>query len=140
MKGGVRMNFVEDTALNAELVPVLLGISPEAMQTARRFFKKYGTISHVFCDEIPLSARLSLCVKYHPIRHSAGNLLMLTALKDFAKQLGNADLILYLIPCTEDYSNFLWRNRESLEPYFVIAGQPEMERVWYGENSAKEDN
>ena len=122
MKGGVRMNFVEDTALNAELVPVLLGISPEAMQTARRFFKKYGTISHVFCDEIHLSARLSLCVKYHPIRHSAGNLLMLTALKDFAKQLGNADLILYLIPCTEDYSNFLWRNREGLEPYFVIAG------------------
>ena len=64
---------------------------------------------------------------------------MLTALRDFAKQLGNADLILYLIPCTEDYSNFLWRDRDILESYFVIAGQTEMERVWYGDNSAKED-
>ena len=134
------MDFLEDGALDAGLVPVLLGISPEAMQTARRFFKKYGTISHVFCDSIPLSARLSLCVKYHPIHHSAGDLLMRTALKDFAKQLGNADIILYLIPCTEDYANFLWRNREFLEPYFVIAGQPEMERVWYGEHSAKEES
>ena len=134
------MDFVEDGKLDAELVPVLLGISPEAMQTAKRFFKKYSTISHVFSDNIPLSARLSFCVKYHPIHHSAGDLLMLTALKDFAKQLGNADLILYLIPCTVDYSNFIWRNREFLESYFVIAGQPEMERVWYGENSAKEDS
>ena len=65
---------------------------------------------------------------------------MLTALKDFAKQLGHADVILYLIPCTEDYANFVWRNRESLEPFFVIANSPEMERVWYGEKSEKEDN
>ena len=133
------MDFIEDKFLGGELVPVLLGTSPEAMQTARRFFKKFGTVSHVFCDRIPLAARLSLCVKYHPILHDAGDLLMLTALKDFAKQLGNADLILYLIPCTEDYSNFVWRNREILEPYFVIAGHPEMERVWYGEPTEKED-
>ena len=134
------MDFTENGAPISELVPVLLGISPEAMQTARRFFKNYGTISHVFCDSIPLTARFSLCVKYHPIHHSAGDLLMLTALRDFAKQLGNADLILYLIPCTVDYANFLWRNREQLEPYFVIAGQPEMERVWYGDDSIKEES
>ena len=134
------MDFLEDSVLDGEIVPVLLGISPEAMQTARRFFKKYRTVSHVFCDIIPLSSRLSLCIKYHPIRHSAGDLLMLTALKDFAKQLGNADLILYLIPCTVDYANFVWKNREILESYYVIAGHPEMERVWYGENTEKEEN
>ena len=64
---------------------------------------------------------------------------MLTALKDYAKQLGNADLILYLIPCTEDYANFIWRNREILERYFVIANSSEMERVWYGEEDEKGD-
>ena len=133
------MNFIEDELLSGELVPVLLGTSTEAMQTARRFFKKYGTVSHVFCHRLPLTSRLSFSVKYHPIHHSARDLLMLTALKDFAKQLGNADLILYLIPCTEDYANFVWRNREVLEPFFVIADLPEMERVWYGDESDRED-
>lgn len=134
------MDFIEDEVLCGELIPVLLGTSTEAMQTARRFFKTYGTVSHVFCHRISLPARISFCVKYHTIQHSAGDLLMLTALKDFAKQLGHADVILYLIPCTEDYANFVWRNRESLEPFFVIANSPEMERVWYGEKSDKEDN
>ncbi len=132
------MDFIEDELLSGELVPVLLGTSAEAMQTARRFFKKYGTVSHVFCHRLPLTSRLSFSVKYHPIQRSAEGLLMLTALKDFAKQLGNADLILYLIPCTEDYANFVWRNREVLEPFFVIADLPEMERVWYGDKSDRE--
>ena len=135
------MDFIQDEILCGELVPVLLGTSSEAMQTARRFFKKFGTVSHVFSHRTPLTARLSLCVKYHTIQHSAGDLLMLTALKDFAKQLGNADLILYLIPCTEDYANFIWRNKEALEPFFVVADQPEMDRVWYGDEPIKkEDN
>ena len=133
------MDFIEKELLCSELVPVLLGISAETLQTARRFFKKYGTVSHVFCDRTPLSAHLSLCARYHAIRHDAGDLLMLTALKDYAKQLGNADVILYLIPCTVDYANFVWRHRETLEPFFVIADQPEMERVWYGEEAEKED-
>ena len=118
------MDFIEDELLSGELVPVLLGTSAEAMQTARRFFKKYGTVSHVFCHRLPLTSRLSFSVKYHPIQHSAGDLLMLTALKDFAKQLGNADLILYLIPCTEDYRVFCAAHAQALEPYYVIV-QPE---------------
>ena len=127
------MNFIEDDVLGGELVPVLLGSSREAMQTAHRFFKKFGTVSHVFCDRVPLTARISICMKYHVVRHRAGDTLMLTALRDYACQLENADVILYLLPCTVDYANFVWRNREALEPYFVIADQPEMQRVWYGE-------
>ena len=130
------MNFIKDEILGSELVPVLLGVSSEAMQTARRFFKKFNTISHVFCDRIPLYARLSICVRYHSVHHGAGDSLMVTALRDYACQLGNADVILYLLPCTEDYANFVWRNREELEPYYVIADQPEMEKVWYGEEDA----
>ena len=127
------MDFIEDEILGGELVPVLLGTSVEAMQTARRFFQKFGTVSHVFSDRVPLTARLSFCMKYHVIRHRGGDTLMLTALRDYACQLENADVILYLLPCTVDYANFVWRNREALEPYFVIADQPEMQRVWYGE-------
>ena len=127
------MDFIEDEVLCGELIPVLLGTSPEALETARRFFKKYGTVSHVFCNRVPLSVHLSLCIKYHSVRHSAGEELMLTALKDFANQLGHADVILYLIPCTEGYANLVWHNRELLERYFVIADKKEMERVWFGE-------
>ena len=132
------MDFIKEDVLCGELVPVLLGTSLEALQTARRYFKKYGIVSHIFCDRPPLSLRFSLCAKYHTIRHHAGDQLMVTALKDFAKQLGNADLILYLIPCTVDYANFVWRNHGELEKYFVIAKQPERDLVWYGEDSATE--
>ena len=131
------MDFIQDDLLSGELVPVLLGTSPDTVRTARRYFKKYGTVSHVFGDRIALQARISLCMKYHFVRHHAGDHLMLTALKDYAKQLGNADLILYLIPCTEDYANFIWRNRETLERFFVIANSDEMEEVFYGYDDGK---
>ena len=60
---------------------------------------------------------------------------MLTALKDYANQFRHADVILYLVPCTEIYANFIWRNREELEHDYVIAGQTEMEQVWFGERA-----
>ena len=74
-------------------------------------------------------------MKFHVIRHSAANeRLMLRALIDYAEQLGNAEVILYLIPCTERYANMIWQNRDRLERSFVIADKPEMERVWFGED------
>ena len=76
------------------------------------------------------------------IRHSAKNdRLMLRALIDYAEQLGNKEIILYLIPCTEHYANMIWQNRDELERSFVIADKPEMERGWFGEENLaqKED-
>ena len=58
---------------------------------------------------------------------------MMDALFDFADQLENADVILYLIPCTEAYANMVWHGREDLETRFVIADQAEMARVWLGD-------
>ena len=128
------MDFIMTDVLSGELVPVILGMSAEANETAHRMYRKYGVISHVFCDKIPLPMRLSLCMKFHIIRHSAANeRLMLRALNDYAEQLGNAEVILYLIPCTERYANMIWQNRDRLERCFVIADKPEMERVWFGE-------
>lgn len=129
------MNYIEKEILSGEIVPVLLGASAEAIQTAKRFFKQYGRISHLFCDRLPLSAALSFCIKSHIVRHGSGDRLMLTALKDYANQFRHADVILYLVPCTEIYANFIWRNREELEHDYVIAGQTEMEQVWFGERA-----
>lgn len=121
--------------LSGELVPILLGFSPEAQETAQRMFRKYGVVSHVFCNKIPLPFRLSLSMKFHVIRSTSDEQLMLQALCDYADQLENADLILYLIPCTEQYANFVWNNRDRLERSFVIADKLEMNRVWFGDHS-----
>ncbi len=130
------MQFIESEILAGELVPVLLGQSVETNETAKRIFRRYRLISHVFCEKKPRVFGLTFCTKYHIIRHAAGEGLMLTALLDFAKRLANADVIYYLIPCTVDYANFVWRYHNELEPYYVIADWQEMQRVWYGEEES----
>ncbi len=127
------MEFIALDVLSGELVPVLLGSSNEATATAKRIFKKYKTVSHLFCGKRTGLKRPSLCIKYHEIDHSAGDQLMLQALHDFSRELGQKDLILYLIPCTPEYTHFVWTHREALECNFVIADEREMDRVWFGE-------
>lgn len=129
------MDYIVHEVLSEEIVPVLLGYSPEMNETARRMFRKYGVISHVFCEKVPLPLRFSLCMKFHQIRHTVDERLMMDALFDFANQLENADVILYLIPCTEGYANMVWHGRDELERRFVIADRAEMTRVWLGEDN-----
>lgn len=133
------MDFIVKDVLSGELIPVLLGLSAETTETAHRMYHKYGVVSHVFCEKISLARRLSLCMKFHQLPPMADEMLMRQALLDFAGQLENADVILYLIPCTEGYANMVWRDRDTLERYFVIADKPEMERVWFGASTNGEE-
>lgn len=126
------MESIFKAARPGELVPVLLGISKEATQTAHRLYREYGVVSHVFCDRIPLAMRVSFCMKFHPFEHASGDRLMVSALLDFTTQLGNSDVILYLVPCTEAYAGMVFRNRDELERRYVIANRPEMDRIWFG--------
>ena len=130
------MEYIMNDVLSGAIVPVLLGVTPEASETAHRMYRRHGVMSHVFCDKIPFSMRLSLCMKFHRIPDTTDDALMLQALTDFADQLGNADLILYLIPCNEHYTNLVWDHAEELERRFVIADRAEMERVWFGAKAA----
>lgn len=130
------MDYIMNDVLSGAIVPVLLGLTTEASETAHRMYRRHGVISHVFCDRIPLSSRLSLCMKFHRIPETAGDRLLLQALEDFADQLGNADLILYLIPCDEHYTKLVWDRSDELERRFVIADRDEMERVWFGAKAA----
>ena len=130
------MEYIMNDVLSGAIVPVLLGMSIEASETAHRMYRRHGVMSHVFCDRIPLASRLSLWMKFHRVPKTAGEQLMLQALTDFADQLGNADLILYLIPCDEHYTNLVWDHAEELERRFVIADRDEMERVWFGAKEA----
>lgn len=129
------MDYIVKDALMGELIPVLLGVSAEVNDTAHRMYREYGVISHVFCDRIPLAMRLSLCMKFHIVKSTANEQLMIDALTDFATQLGNADVILYLIPCTEHYASIVWERSAELEGRYVIASREEMYRVWFGEET-----
>ena len=60
-------------------------------------------------------------MKYHTVRHTENETLMLCALRDFSAQLGRADVIPYLISCSEDYETLIRENRAELEACFVIA-------------------
>ncbi len=126
------MDYITEDILAGELVPVLLGFSGETVETARRMYHTHNVVSHVFCEHVPLTMRISLCMKFHTVVHTSGDRLMVTALEDFASRYQNTDILLYLIPCTEAYANLLWRNRAELESRFVIADRMEMERVWFG--------
>ena len=130
------MEYIMNDVLSGAIVPGLLGMTPEASETAHRMYRRHGVISHVFCDRIPLASRLSLCMKFHRVSKTSGEQLLLQALCDFADQLGNADLILYLVPCNEHYTNLVWNHTEELERRFVIADRDEMERVWFGAEAA----
>ena len=129
------MDYIVKDALSGELIPVLLGVSAEVNDTARRMYREYGVVSHVFCDRIPLAMRLSLCMKFHVVKSTQNEQLMIDALTDFSNQLGNADVILYLIPCTEHYASVVWERCTELEGRYVIASREEMYRVWFGEDS-----
>ena len=128
------MDFIVSDILSGELIPVLLGLSAQTTETAHRMYRQYGVVSHVFCERISLPRRLSLCMKFHTVHRTPDERLMIEALIDFAKQLGHADVILYLIPCAEEYVNALWLYRNELERYYVIADRAEMERVWFGKS------
>ena len=52
-----KVDFITNDVLSGELVPILLGHSKEAVETARRFFKRFGTVSHLFCREMKISPK-----------------------------------------------------------------------------------
>jgi hypothetical protein len=126
------VDFIDEEILSGELVPILLGLSPETLQVAHRLYHQYNVLSHVFCNSLPLPLRLSLCMKYHVIRHTSDERLMLLALLDFAAQMKHADVIPCLIPCSRRFEGFIWEYRDQLERQFVIVDRQKAKRPWFG--------
>ena len=108
--------------LNRVLVPVILGNGARPLKIARRLYKCYGVLSHIYCSKPALLAHF--CAYVSIVRTPAylrGDLLC-ADLCAFAKEY--PDLLFCLIPCTEDYRVFCTAHAHELEPYYVIA-QPE---------------
>ena len=107
-------------ALSGTLVPVLLGSSRKALQSARSCFRTYGVLSHLFSARLSFFYRLYPAIRLHRIPSTRDEALLLQALLDFAKQFENADRLLYLIPCTAFYKHFVASHKAELERFFVI--------------------
>ena len=118
------MQFLKEEALSGSLVPVLVGASKQALQSARSFYLQYGVLSHLFGDRIPLFYHLLPFVKAHKVRATKDDALLLQALLDFAKQLDGADRVLCLFPCTKSYLRFVSIHKAELEGAFVLSSVP----------------
>jgi hypothetical protein len=123
------MDYIAADILAGELTPVMVGLSTDTVELARRMHEKYGVVSHVFCEKAPLLLRLSLFMKFHIVQHTKNEHLMVQALTDFADPIRHADLILYLLPCSEEYVSMIWENREILESRYVIAELDEIDHL-----------
>ena len=105
-----------------ECVPVLLGASLKTYELAQDLHRRHGWISHVFCDRVPLPFRFSVCMRFHRVCRTRGHRLLFQALQDFADQMGSADVIHLLIPCTEEYTRLLCTHAPLPESRYVLYG------------------
>ncbi len=126
------MDLIVPDALSKELIPVWLGFSAESLETARRMYRTYGIGSHIFCDKVPLPFRISVSAHFHIIPHTVNEHLMFSALIDFAKQYAHADVILCLLPCTEEYISMIWNFQKELEGHYVLAKPSEVKQFRSG--------
>ncbi len=118
------MDEITKNAERGDLIPVLLGLSQRTLDTAKLLYKRCDSISHVFCKSVPFPFRFSIYMRFHLVKSTANERLMLQALLDFSEQIGNRDTILYLVPCSREYAELIRQNRACLESRFVIAESP----------------
>lgn len=128
------MEFLKEDARSGELVPVLLGFSRKTRRAARRFYRDYGVLSHVFCHKIPLFFRFSFFFKFHKVRATRDETLMMQALLDFAWQLARADVLLYLVPCAEPYTSFVKAHKADLERVYLLSDPNDLQKLWFGKD------
>ena len=111
-----------------DLTPVFLGISPKVFEAAYSFYQRSSSVSYVFANRIPAPLRLVFYIKFHRVRSTVGERLMVQALIDFAEQIGNRDTILLLVPCTREYAAMIRKNRAVLESRYVLAEKADRTR------------
>ena len=129
-KEGDFLDFLANDVLSGELSPVFLGYSANAGNSARRLFRRYRLISHVFCERVPFLRRFSLIMKFHIVSGFSRDELALIALENFADANRTSEAILYLIPATKAARDLIARHRERLETRFVIASQSDIRKLY----------
>ena len=108
-----------DEQLNRVLVPVLLGDGAKPLKIARRLYRRYRVLSHVYCTRPSLGAYFCGCVRVVRVPTFLQGDLLCNDLLAFAAEY--PDLLFCLIPCTDAYEHFCAAHAAKLEAYYVIA-------------------
>lgn len=113
--------------LNRVLVPVLLGDNATSHAAARKLYRRFGVISHIYCDRPSWFTYFLSYVRVVRTPDYMQGPLLSEDLCAFAREY--PDLLFCLIPCTEQYRAFCMANATLLEPYYVIT---EAEQLMHG--------
>ena len=108
--------------LNRVMVPVLLGDGAQAKGIARKLYRRFGVISHIYCTRPSLFTYLLSYVRVVRMPDYLQGELLLEDLCTFAREY--PDLLFCLIPCSDRYRAFCLAHAKELEPYYIIL-QPE---------------
>ena len=108
--------------LNRVMVPVMLGDGPQATAIARKLYRRFGVVSHVYCAHPSIFTYLLSYVRVVRTPDYLQGELLLEDLRIFAGEY--PDLLFCLIPCSDRYRAFCLAHAKELESYYVIL-QPE---------------
>ena len=104
--------------LERVLVPVLLGDGAKPLKIARRLYRRYRVLSHLYCTRPRLGTYFCGCVRVVRVPAFLQGELLCNDLLAFAAEY--PDLLFCLIPCTEAYEHFCAAHRAELESYYLI--------------------
>ena len=99
------------------LTPVLLGGTKTAFSLSLSLFERYRCVSVAVGDKFYWRMRFSQASSCLRTKCTYDETLCLI-LSDIAEK--HKEDILWLIPCSKEYSDFIQRNKELLETMFVI--------------------
>lgn len=108
--------------LNRVMVPVILGDGTQAKSIARKLYRRFGVISHIYCATPSLFTYLLSYIRVVRMPDYLQGELLLEDLCTFAREY--PDLLFCLIPCNDGFRSFCMAHARRLEPYYVIL-QPE---------------
>lgn len=105
-------------AISTSVFPVLLGDGKVSRRAARRLFMSFNLTSTVFDKKRSALSYLSCISRFSPLPPNSSDEFVLMSLDKIFEE--HEEKTLLLIPCTEDYSDLVARNKSRLEKKFII--------------------
>ena len=111
-------------ALSSTIVPVMLGDGPKARMLAARLFLKYG-VQSIICDEKQSAWRFVFGFGgFYKIIKSSESRLVAEELERIADVSSGG--LLFVAPCSADFSRLLEEVTDRVETRFIIASSDDL--------------
>ncbi len=111
-------------AIRTSVIPILLGLDKSTYKIAFTLFRRYGLISNIFAKERDLASYFCIFTSFHKLPESHRAAFTEMALEKFSSEAG--EMTFLLIPCTDEYIDFVESDRQKLESIFIIRAQSDI--------------